>query len=131
MTPTHLNNPASDLAEALRAMLHDAGSAVNVELAKQQLSVYDGKYTLPIKLTGGATDTLIGLIEHGPLWDGDLPSKGGRDDLIRLGLATRIFVSGSDGYQAATPMGAEVYRRMFGNTETVREAMENRRALTK
>lgn len=150
MTKTHLHNPSAELAEALRALLpyaeNEAGRNADAEkrdgddygseqawqhvnTAKEKLTEYDAKYALPITLSGRATDVLIGLIEIGPLWDGDLPSKSGRDELINLGLATRIFVSGTDGHQAATPMGAEVFRRMFGNAETVREAMENRRAL--
>lgn len=29
-------------------------------------------------MTGAEKDTLIALVEQGPLWDGDVPSKTGR-----------------------------------------------------
>ena len=40
-------------------------------------------------MRGAELDTLIALVEQGPLWDGDLPSKTGRDCLIERGLAVR------------------------------------------
>jgi hypothetical protein len=45
-------------------------------------------------MRGAELDTLIALVEHGPLWDGDLPSKTGRDCLIERGLAVRVVLSG-------------------------------------
>lgn len=32
-------------------------------------------------MRGAELDTLVALVEQGPLWDGDLPSKTGRDCL--------------------------------------------------
>lgn len=62
-------------------------------------------------LPGNAADTLNALVKNGPLWDGNVPSKTGRDLLVDLHLATRgIVVKGEMGYQAATPMGLEVWR---------------------
>ena len=40
-------------------------------------------------LTGAAVDTLWALFYLGPTQDGDLPSKSGRDQLVRLGMADR------------------------------------------
>lgn len=65
-------------------------------------------------LAGAALDTLIALVENGPLWDGDLPSKSGRYELLELGMAVRIVVKGEDGYQAATIEGARAYCLHFG-----------------
>lgn len=57
-------------------------------------------------LTGAEKDTLIALVEQGPLWDGDVPSKQGRDSLVRRGLAVKVVVKGEDGWQAATTRAA-------------------------
>lgn len=86
------------------------------------------------ELSGAEIDTLIALIEHGPLWDGDVPSKRGRDDLIDRGLAVRILVNGSDGYTAATYRGRDAYKERYGTSlggvaDTVAEAMANRIAM--
>jgi hypothetical protein len=80
------------------------------------------------ELRGAAIDTLVALIERGPLWDGDVPSKSGRDDLVVAGLAVRIIVKGEDGYQAATLAGAAAYREHFGNADCIREATAFRKA---
>lgn len=80
------------------------------------------------KFGGGAIDTLVALVERGPLWDGDVPSKRGRDELLAAGLATCIVVKGEDGYQAATLAGAVAYREHFGNADYIREATAFRKA---
>jgi hypothetical protein len=85
-------------------------------------------------LTRGADiDSLIALVEHGPLWDGDVPSKSGRDALIDKGLAVRVLVNGCDGYTAATYAGRNAYMQRYGTSlggtvDTVAEAMANRKA---
>jgi hypothetical protein len=84
-------------------------------------------------MTGAETDTLIALVECGPLWDGDVPSKAGRDSLITQGLAVRVVVKGEDGWQAATYTGRDAYKTMFpgpdGTADTIREARLNRALL--
>ena len=47
-------------------------------------------------MTGAEKDTLIALVEQGPLWDGDVPSKHGRDLLLAHGLAVRVVVKGEE-----------------------------------
>lgn len=65
-------------------------------------------------LTGAEKDVLIALCKHGPLWDGDVPSKTGRDALVGKGLAARIVIKDCQGgYQAATAHGGNVYRWGF------------------
>lgn len=92
-------------------------------------------------LSGAAVDTLVALMRSGPLYDGDVPSKSGRDELLDCGLAAKIVVSGrampdacyryvtppplldpddyrkgySDGYQAATYRGNAVYRELLAS----------------
>ncbi len=77
-------------------------------------------------LSGAEIDTLVALIEHGPVEDGDVPSKSARNDLIMKGLVFKCVVNGEDGYQAATYLGKDVYKAKFkGNT--IKEAMTARK----
>lgn len=57
-----------------------------------------------------AFDTIIGLFQNGPLYDGDVPSKTERDWLVKNGLAAKVIYKGEDGYQALTYEGAKCYR---------------------
>ena len=81
-------------------------------------------------LTRTEKDTLIALVEQGPLWDGDVPSKQGRDSLVQRGLAAKVVVKGEDGWQAATYAGRDAYTAMFpgpdGPADTIKEAKVNR-----
>lgn len=82
-------------------------------------------------MDGAQIDTLVALVERGPLWDGDVPSKVGRDELIVAGLAVRIVVGGQDGYTAATYTGRDAYKAHFGTAlggvaDTIGEAKANR-----
>lgn len=56
-------------------------------------------------LSEAAKDTLAALVKDGPLYDGDVPSKAGRDELLELGLANRACVKGEQGYQTANYIG--------------------------
>lgn len=76
--------------------------------------------------TGAELDTLIALVERGPLHDGDLPSKSGRDCLVKIGFASQTVVNGEEGYQAATLRGVEAYKKYFG-ASTVQEAIVKRK----
>jgi hypothetical protein len=85
------------------------------------------------ELNGGEIDTLVGLVEQGPLWDGDVPSKAARDSLIDRGLAVRVVVKGEDGHTAVTYLGRDAYKAHFKDPEggvpgAVREARINRLA---
>lgn len=78
-----------------------------------------------LEANGGALDTLIGLVERGPLADGDVPSKAGRNLLIEWRLAVRTVVNGEAGYQAATMDGVQAFCAMFGSN-TLSEAIKAR-----
>ncbi|KIP99085.1 hypothetical protein RU07_20660 [Agrobacterium tumefaciens] len=52
------------------------------------------------ELSGAATDVLWCLFKQGPTWDGDLPSKSGRSDLVDKGYAER-----ADGWNWLTASG--------------------------
>jgi hypothetical protein len=40
-------------------------------------------------MNSGAKDDLWCMFKHGPTWDGDLPSKSGRDWLVERGYVER------------------------------------------
>lgn len=61
------------------------------------------------QLDGASLDTLHALIKVGPVWDGDLPSKAGRNKLVELGLAAKCVVKGRQGFQVATYRGWNVF----------------------
>lgn len=63
-----------------------------------------------LDLDGAERDTLRALVERGPVFDGDLPSKTGRDSLIANGLAVRVAHLCEDGFQAATLEGLELWK---------------------
>jgi hypothetical protein len=98
--------------------------------------------TVAAGLDGGEVDTLIALIRSGPLFDGDVPSKAGRNSLMDLELCTKVVVSGraqpnacpaykkpaplapladqadgengyTSGHNAATMRGARVYKALI------------------
>lgn len=66
-------------------------------------------------LSGSAKDTLCALHTAGPLWDGDVPSKSGRDELLKKKLAAKIIVKNEEGYQACTYRGHRVLRCALPN----------------
>lgn len=73
-------------------------------------------------LTGAEKDTLICLCKRGPTWDGDVPSKSGRDGLLAKGLAAKIVIKDNQqGYQAATYKGSRAYQ--YGFREPRREVV--------
>ena len=47
---------------------------------------------------------------NGPLFDGDVPSKRGRDLLLDKGYIAKVVVRGEDGYNACTHKGAWAHR---------------------
>ncbi len=54
-------------------------------------------------ISSAAIETLGALFVHGPLWDGDVPSKTARDELVRRGLAFR-----HNGWQSLTKEGLDL-----------------------
>jgi hypothetical protein len=64
------------------------------------------------ELDSGARDTLKALYAHGPLFDGDVPSKAGRDQLLTKEFAVKVVVKGEMGYNACTYRGSLALRLM-------------------
>jgi len=76
---------------------------------------------------GFCFDTLIALVERGPVQDGNIPSKSGRDALIERGYAVRVINNGEEGFTAVTPLGAQLYINHVGGG-SLKEAIALRRA---
>jgi len=62
------------------------------------------------EMDSAEVETLIACYERAPLYDGDIPSKRGRDDLLSKDFLAKIVVNGEDGYNACTYEGASAYR---------------------
>jgi len=88
------------------------------------------------KLSDGWKDTLIALVERGPLFDGDVPSKSSRDSLMEHDFATRVVASNGESYwsNAATEKGVALYKQVVlgkGVEGTLEEAVEKRKSWDK
>lgn len=59
-------------------------------------------------------EVLTQLLFQGPVYDGNIPSKSARDDLISYGLAARVCFLGEQGYTAATYKALPVFERGGG-----------------
>lgn len=70
--------------------------------------------------SGFCFDTLYALIKHGPVWDGDVPSKSGRNQLIEHGYAVSTLRNGEEGHTAVTYKGIELFKSYLG-VETIKE----------
>jgi hypothetical protein len=75
---------------------------------------------------GFCFDSLYALAKRGPVWDGDIPSKSGRDELIEKGLAIRVIFNGEDGHTALTYKGRDFFVNYMGCT-TLEEALAKQR----
>ena len=62
------------------------------------------------QLDPSAKEVLKGCFEQGPLHDGDVPSKTGRDELLNLGFVAKVTVKSEEGFNACTYLGARAYR---------------------
>lgn len=56
-------------------------------------------------LNGAEIDTLSTLYNDGPLQDGNVPAKSGRDGLCEKRMAERVIVKSCEGYNACTQKG--------------------------
>lgn len=72
-------------------------------------------------------DTLCALVEQGPVWDGNIPSKSGRNALIERGYAVRVINNGEEGFTAATPTGMQLYINHVLPGASLKEAIARRK----
>jgi len=61
-------------------------------------------------MDGAERDCIRAAYKRGPLFDGDVPSKSGRNSLLEKGYMAKVVVNGEDGYNACTYKGAWAYR---------------------
>ena len=61
-------------------------------------------------MDGAERDCIYACFKRGPLHDGDVPSKSGRDQLLVKGYMAKIVVNGEYGYNACTHKGAWAQR---------------------
>lgn len=78
-------------------------------------------------LHGGWAETIIALVENGPLDDGDIPSKAARDELIHRGFATKAIVNQQEAGNLATYRGRDLYKQLV-DAPTMKEAIAKRQA---
>ena len=69
-------------------------------------------------LDSGQCESLKQLLFQGPVWDGNVPSKSARDDLIRWGLAARCCFMGDQGYTVATYPAFSIFKQGHGEPLT-------------
>lgn len=62
------------------------------------------------EMDSAEAETLIACFARGPLHDGDVPSKRGRDSLLSKGFLAQIVVNGEDGHNACTHKGAAAFK---------------------
>ena len=62
------------------------------------------------EINAGEKDTIQAVFRNGPLFDGDMPSKSARDDLVNSGFMAKVVMRGEEGFNACTYKGAELYR---------------------
>lgn len=82
-------------------------------MTEDELEWQDALHDVAQRMPADARETLRALLTNGPLSDGDVPSKQGRDWLLEASCASKIIVGGQDGYQAATYKGRDVFRHLF------------------
>lgn len=61
-------------------------------------------------MSSAEIDCIKASYKLGPLFDGDIPSKSGRDSLLKSGFMSKVVVNGQDGFNACTHKGAWAYR---------------------
>ena len=62
------------------------------------------------RMNSGERDCIHATYKNGPLFDGDIPSKVGRNSLLENGYLAKVVVKGEDGYNACTHKGAWAHR---------------------
>lgn len=106
--PKGMNTPAPKQA----VVYAERVAQLDTQIAERQATVADLQQQLgamtdslepkaPPALSDGALDVLRKLMKMGPLEDGEIPSKVGRDDLIDLGYIDRYTDEGANVLNAA------------------------------
>lgn len=64
------------------------------------------------EMSNGDRDCIKATFRHGPLFDGDVPCKTSRDNLIKNGFLTKVVVKGEGGFNACTTLGSRAFHLM-------------------
>lgn len=88
------------LSETLELLNLDSEDKEDLKYAKDICQLSD--LLINNQRAGYIVDAFQQALRAGPLADGDLLSKAGRDFLLEEGLMTKILVNGEQGYQALT-----------------------------
>lgn len=86
--------------EIIELLSLDSEENEDVEYAKDIGQLAD--LLIDNQRAGYIVDAFQQALRSGPLADGDLVSKAGRDFLLEEGLMTKVLVNGEQGYQALT-----------------------------
>lgn len=78
-------------------------------------------------LPSGWAETIMLLVEQGPVDDGDVPSKTARNALIHRGFATKVIVGQQEAGNVATYHGRDLYCQLV-DAFPLKEAIAKRRA---
>jgi hypothetical protein len=106
-THSDLNWPQEVLIKAFEEMAGDR----SLNTAAENLH-YEGLFGRALMASSAAREVLKVLYQVGPLWDGNVPSKSGRDELLSMGLIDKICMRGEDGYQACNYRGRDVMKAL-------------------
>ncbi len=79
---------------------------------------YDTSLLMP-----GWVETIIKLVEGGPVDDGDFPSKAARNSLIQYGYAQYVILNGDQAGCVATYKGGYLYCQLLDQGCRVKEAI--------
>lgn len=61
-------------------------------------------------MDSGMRDCIRAAYLNGPIDDGDVPSKSGRDALLDSGYISKVVVKGEQGFNACTYKGSSAYK---------------------
>lgn len=73
---------------------------------------------IAMRMGPGHEETLSVCQKEGPLWDGDVPSKAHRDDLLEAGAIAKVVVNGEEGFNACTYKGLSLLRALSAKEES-------------
>jgi len=86
-------------------------------LTKSELLEAINMLEVAANLNTGHKEVMSACRKEGPLFDGDVPSKSHRDDLVKIGAVAKVWANGDQGYNALTYYGGELLRMMETSNE--------------
>lgn len=90
-------------------LLEHIGYCVNLSTHKE-LEYAQGIVDDVAAMSPVALAVLRAAFRNGPLEDGDVPSKAGRDELLEGGYIAKVIVNGEQGFNACTYKGGDALK---------------------